>query len=105
MVLNAHMESNGSQTSLQVSWDHVPGDVDSYLVQLLSNDSSVQEQTLSPNTTRAQFDHLTPGSTYQASIYTRSGDLSNQVNVTAATGMLRQAQFSSSVKEKFLNQK
>ncbi|KAK3517590.1 hypothetical protein QTP70_012946 [Hemibagrus guttatus] len=85
MVLNAHMENSGSQTSLQVSWDQAPGDVDTYLVQLLSSDSAVQEQTLSPNTTRAQFDHLTPGSTYQASIYTRSGELSNQVNVTATT--------------------
>lgn len=87
MVLNAHMESNGSQTSLQVSWDQAPGDMDSYLVQLLSSDSAVQEQTLFPNTTRAQFDQLTPGSSYQALIYTRSGDLSNQVNVTATTGM------------------
>ncbi|KAB5542066.1 hypothetical protein PHYPO_G00087170 [Pangasianodon hypophthalmus] len=84
-VLNAHMESNGSQASLQVSWDQAPGDVDSYLVQLLSSDSAVQEQILSPNTTQAQFDRLTPGSTYQALIYTRSGDLSNQVNVTATT--------------------
>lgn len=87
MVLNAHLESNGSQTSLQVSWDQAPGDVDSYLVQLMSSDSAVQEQTLSPNTTQTQFDHLTPGSIYQASIYTRSGDLSNQVNVTATTGI------------------
>ncbi|KAF4079469.1 hypothetical protein AMELA_G00178360 [Ameiurus melas] len=85
MAPNAHMESNGSQTSLQVSWDPAPGDVDSYLVQLLSSDSAVQEQTLSPNTTRAQFDQLTPGSSYQALIYTRSGDLTNQVNVTATT--------------------
>lgn len=80
------MKSNGSQTSLQVSWDRAPGDVDSYLVQLLSSDSAVQGQTLSPNTTQAQFDHLTPGSTYQASIYTRRGELSNQVIVTATTG-------------------
>ncbi|XP_060758757.1 receptor-type tyrosine-protein phosphatase beta isoform X3 [Neoarius graeffei] len=85
MVLNAHLENNGSQTSLQVSWDQAPGDVDSYLVQLMSSDSAVQEQTLSPNTTQTRFDHLTPGSIYQASIYTRSGDLSNQVNVTATT--------------------
>ncbi|XP_058272942.1 receptor-type tyrosine-protein phosphatase beta isoform X2 [Hemibagrus wyckioides] len=85
MVLNAHMESNGSHTSLQVSWDQAPGDVDTYLVQLLSSDSAVQEKTLSPNTTRAQFNHLTPGSTYQASIYTRSGNLSTRVIVTATT--------------------
>lgn len=81
------MESNGSQTSLQVSWDPAPGDMDSYLVQLLSSGSTVQEQTVTPNTTQAQFDRLTPGSIYQASIYTRSGDLSNQANVTATTGM------------------
>ncbi|XP_027007234.2 receptor-type tyrosine-protein phosphatase beta isoform X1 [Tachysurus fulvidraco] len=85
MVFNAHMENNRSQTSLQVSWDQAPGDVDTYLVQLLSSDSAVQEQTLSSNTTQAQFDHLTPGSSYQASIYTRSGDLSTRVNVTAST--------------------
>ncbi|GAA6102630.1 receptor-type tyrosine-protein phosphatase beta isoform X1 [Tachysurus ichikawai] len=85
MVFNAHMENNRSQTRLQVSWDQAAGDVDTYLVQLLSSDSAVQEQTLSPNTTQAQFDHLTPGSSYQAFIYTRSGDLSTRVNVTAST--------------------
>ncbi|TSZ83246.1 Receptor-type tyrosine-protein phosphatase beta [Bagarius yarrelli] len=85
-VLNAHMENNGSQTSLQLFWDQAPGDVDSYVVRLLSSDSAVQEQTLTPNTTQAQFDRLTPGNTYQATIYTKSGDLNSRVNVTATTG-------------------
>ncbi|KAF5907896.1 receptor-type tyrosine-protein phosphatase beta-like, partial [Clarias magur] len=83
-VLNPRMESMGSQTSLRVSWDRAPGHVDSYLVQLLSNDSAVNS-SLSPNTTQALFDHLTPGTSYQARIYTRSGDLSNHVNLTATT--------------------
>ncbi|KAF7694166.1 receptor-type tyrosine-protein phosphatase beta [Silurus meridionalis] len=85
LVLNAHMENKGSQTGLQVSWDPATGDVDSYLIQLLSSDSLEREETLSPNTTQARFDHLTPGSTYQAFIYTKSGDLSSHVSVTATT--------------------
>uniref|UniRef100_A0AAR2LZN7 protein-tyrosine-phosphatase n=1 Tax=Pygocentrus nattereri TaxID=42514 RepID=A0AAR2LZN7_PYGNA len=60
-VSNLRVDSNGSQTSLRVSWDQSPGDVENYLVELLA----AQVKTLSPNSTEALFDHLSPGHTYQ----------------------------------------
>ncbi|XP_062850734.1 receptor-type tyrosine-protein phosphatase beta [Trichomycterus rosablanca] len=84
-VFNVKTENNGSQTSITVSWDQAYGDVDSYLVKLLYLGSDMQERNLTQDTTKVLFDHLKPGCTYQAVIYTRSGNLSNQVNVTGTT--------------------
>ncbi|KAI4878056.1 hypothetical protein NFI96_011663 [Prochilodus magdalenae] len=82
-VSNLRVESN--QTSLKVSWDKSPGDVDSYLVQLVAPESVPQEKTLSPDSTAALFEHLSPGYTYQLFVYTRSGNLTSHVNLTGST--------------------
>ncbi|XP_036432937.1 receptor-type tyrosine-protein phosphatase beta [Colossoma macropomum] len=84
-VSNLRVDSNGSQTSLKVSWDQSPGDVENYLVQLLAPESVPQVKTLSPNSTEALFDHLSPGHTYQIFVYTRSANLTKYINVMGST--------------------
>ncbi|KAG9280543.1 receptor-type tyrosine-protein phosphatase beta [Astyanax mexicanus] len=81
-VSNLRLDNNGSQTSLKVSWNLAPGDVDSYLV-VLSSEAVSQEKT--SDSTQAFFDYLSPGHTYQVSVYTRSADLTNRINVTGST--------------------
>ncbi|XP_072528839.1 receptor-type tyrosine-protein phosphatase beta [Salminus brasiliensis] len=82
-VSNLRLDSNRNQTSLKVSWDPAPGDVDSYLVVLLAPGSVPQNKT--PDCTEALFHNLSPGHTYEVSVYTRSANLSNHINATGST--------------------
>ncbi|XP_026863299.2 receptor-type tyrosine-protein phosphatase beta [Electrophorus electricus] len=84
-VSNALLENSGPGTGLKVSWDQARGDVDGYLVQLQGPGPSLQQRMLSPQGRETLFDHLSPGHAYHVSIFTRSGDLTNQLNVTGST--------------------
>lgn len=80
------MENNGNQKTLRVLWDKASGDVDSYLVNMTLPGSNSIEKAMSPNNTDVVFDSLSPGKTYQVSVSTRSGTLSNQTWITVKTG-------------------
>ncbi|KAL4660246.1 receptor-type tyrosine-protein phosphatase beta isoform X1 [Arapaima gigas] len=84
-VSNLRMESNGSQASLVVSWQHALGDVDSYLVTLSCPSSLPQQRSLPYSTTEIFFKDLTPGAEYQVSVHTLSGELSAQMNTSGRT--------------------
>jgi len=75
-----------NQTTLRVLWDKAFGDVDSYLVSLALPGSNSTEKALSPDSTDVMFDNLGPGKTYQVSVSTRSGTLSNKTWITGKTG-------------------
>lgn len=83
-VSNLRVGNNGDQT-LRVLWDKAFGDVDSYLVSLALPDSNSIEKVLSPDSTDVIFDNLSPGKTYQVSVSTRSGTLSNKTWITRKT--------------------
>uniref|UniRef100_A0A672QMH2 protein-tyrosine-phosphatase n=1 Tax=Sinocyclocheilus grahami TaxID=75366 RepID=A0A672QMH2_SINGR len=84
-VSNLRVENNGDQNTLRVLWDKASGDVDSYLVSLTLPGSNSIEKALSPNSTDVVFDSLSPGKTYQVSVSTRSGTLSNKTRITVKT--------------------
>ncbi|XP_051544635.1 LOW QUALITY PROTEIN: receptor-type tyrosine-protein phosphatase beta-like [Myxocyprinus asiaticus] len=84
-VSNLRVENNGSQNNLQVLWDQASGDVDSYLVSVISPGSKPIEKSLSSDTTAVMIHDLIPGKAYQVSVNTRSGTLSNQTWVTGRT--------------------
>lgn len=78
--------NNGNQKTLRVLWDKASGDVDSYHVNLTLPGSNSFEKAVSPNSTDVVFDSLSPGMTYQVSVSTRSGTLSNNTWITVKTG-------------------
>lgn len=80
------MENNGNQNTLRVLWDKASGDVDSYLVSLTLPGSNSIEKARSANSTDVMFDNLNPGKTYQVSVSTISGTLSNKTWITVKTG-------------------
>ncbi|XP_055761673.1 receptor-type tyrosine-protein phosphatase beta-like, partial [Salvelinus fontinalis] len=84
-VSNLKLENNNTQDSLRASWSRPQGDVDSIVVTLSSSGTSPLEKTLSSDTTKALFHQLTPGRTYQVSVATKSGELSNQSTASANT--------------------
>ncbi|XP_016340007.1 receptor-type tyrosine-protein phosphatase beta isoform X4 [Sinocyclocheilus anshuiensis] len=84
-VSNLRVENNGNQKTLRVLWDKASGDVDSYLVNLTLHGSNSFEKAMSPNSTDVVFDSLSPGKTYQVSVSTRSGTLSNKTWITVKT--------------------
>ncbi|XP_043092464.1 receptor-type tyrosine-protein phosphatase beta [Puntigrus tetrazona] len=84
-VSNLRAESNGNQKTLRVLWEKASGDVDSYLVNLTLPGSNSIEKAVSPNSTDVVFDSLSPGNTYQVSVSTRSGTLSNKTWITVKT--------------------
>uniref|UniRef100_A0A673N6K6 protein-tyrosine-phosphatase n=1 Tax=Sinocyclocheilus rhinocerous TaxID=307959 RepID=A0A673N6K6_9TELE len=80
--------SRQAQTGIRlvkVLWDKASGDVDSYLVNLTLHGSNSFEKAMSPNSTDVVFDSLSPGKTYQVSVSTRSGTLSNKTWITVKT--------------------
>uniref|UniRef100_A0A8K9UNM4 protein-tyrosine-phosphatase n=1 Tax=Oncorhynchus mykiss TaxID=8022 RepID=A0A8K9UNM4_ONCMY len=84
-VSNLKLENNNTQDSLRASWSQPQGDVDSIVVTLSSSGTTPLEKTLSSDTTKAHFHQLTPGRTYQVSVATKSGELSNQSTASANT--------------------
>ncbi|XP_067248539.1 receptor-type tyrosine-protein phosphatase beta isoform X3 [Chanodichthys erythropterus] len=86
-VSNLRVENNGNQNTLRVLWDKASGDVDSYLVNLTLPGSNSIEKDLSPSSTDVVFDSLSPGKSYQVSVSTRSGTLSNKTWITGKTGL------------------
>ncbi|KAM9846095.1 receptor-type tyrosine-protein phosphatase beta [Aulostomus maculatus] len=83
-VSNLTAKYNNS-TSLWLSWQLPTGDVDALFVKLSSNDTTLWESTLPLNTTQATIDQLTPGSAYQVTVVSRSGELTNQSGITVHT--------------------
>ncbi|RXN30220.1 receptor-type tyrosine- phosphatase beta-like protein [Labeo rohita] len=84
-VSNLRVENNGNQNTLRVLWDKASGDVDSYLVSLTLPGSNSIEKARSANSTDVMFDNLNPGKTYQVSVSTISGTLSNKTWITVKT--------------------
>uniref|UniRef100_A0A674BU25 protein-tyrosine-phosphatase n=1 Tax=Salmo trutta TaxID=8032 RepID=A0A674BU25_SALTR len=84
-VSNLQLENDNTQDSLRASWSQPQGDVDSIVVTLSSSGTTPLEKTLSSDTTKALFHQLTPGRTYQVSVATKSGELSNQSTASANT--------------------
>ncbi|XP_073703352.1 receptor-type tyrosine-protein phosphatase beta [Garra rufa] len=84
-VSNLRVENNGNQNTLRVLWDKASGDVDSYLVSLTLPGSKSIEKAMSANSTDVVFDGLSSGKTYQVSVSTSSGTLSNKTWITAKT--------------------
>ncbi|XP_073725516.1 receptor-type tyrosine-protein phosphatase beta [Misgurnus anguillicaudatus] len=78
-VSNLRVEKNGNQNILKVLWDKASGDVDRYLVRLTSSKSTPIEKSVSSDTTEVIFDNLSPEKTYQVSVNTISGQLSNKM--------------------------
>uniref|UniRef100_A0A9J8AXI2 protein-tyrosine-phosphatase n=1 Tax=Cyprinus carpio carpio TaxID=630221 RepID=A0A9J8AXI2_CYPCA len=84
-ISNLRVENNGNQKTLRVLWDKASGDVDSYLINLTLPGSNSFVKAMSPNSTDVVFDSLIPGKTYQVSVSTRSGTLSNNTQITVKT--------------------
>ncbi|KAM6895658.1 receptor-type tyrosine-protein phosphatase beta [Xenentodon cancila] len=78
-------KDNNSSTSLWLSWQQPEGDVDTLAVTVTSNSSTIWEKTLPPDATDVAVDQLTPGSAYQVTVTSRSGNLTNQSDVTVRT--------------------
>nr|ACN64933.1 protein tyrosine phosphatase [Danio rerio] len=81
-VSKLRTENNSDQNSIRVLWDKASGDVDSYLVSLTTPGSSSIEKVLPPDNTDVVFENLSPGKSYQVSVSTRSGALSNKTWIT-----------------------
>ncbi|XP_029901748.1 receptor-type tyrosine-protein phosphatase beta-like isoform X2 [Myripristis murdjan] len=75
---------NGSR--LWLSWRRPDGDLDAVTVAVVSSDGTARrEKSLPPDATEAEFDQLTPGSAYQVTVTSWSGELTGQSEVTART--------------------
>ncbi|XP_029968954.1 receptor-type tyrosine-protein phosphatase beta [Salarias fasciatus] len=83
-VSNITVVENNS-TSLLLSWQQPDGDGDGLSVSLSSNGTTVWESTLPHNSTQVALRQLTPGSAYQLSVTSRSGELISQSEFTVET--------------------
>ncbi|XP_030296412.1 receptor-type tyrosine-protein phosphatase beta [Sparus aurata] len=81
----SNVTADNNSTCLSLSWQQPEGDLDSLVVTISTNDTSRWEMMLPPNTTEVTIDQLTPGSAYQVVVTSRSGELTNQSEVTART--------------------
>uniref|UniRef100_A0A665TBP3 protein-tyrosine-phosphatase n=1 Tax=Echeneis naucrates TaxID=173247 RepID=A0A665TBP3_ECHNA len=79
-VSNLTAESNS--TSLWLSWQQPTGDLDTLVVVLSANGTSLWETTLPSDATEVSIHWLTPGSTYQVAVTSRSGELTSQSEST-----------------------
>ncbi|XP_029350961.1 receptor-type tyrosine-protein phosphatase beta [Echeneis naucrates] len=82
-VSNLTAESNS--TSLWLSWQQPTGDLDTLVVVLSANGTSLWETTLPSDATEVSIHWLTPGSTYQVAVTSRSGELTSQSESTVST--------------------
>ncbi|XP_056223519.1 receptor-type tyrosine-protein phosphatase beta-like [Seriola aureovittata] len=75
-----------NSTSLLLSWQRPKGDLDELIVTLFStNGTSRWETTLPSDATEVAIHQLTPGSTYQVAVTSRSGELTSQSESTVST--------------------
>ncbi|XP_056131706.1 receptor-type tyrosine-protein phosphatase beta-like [Lampris incognitus] len=82
---NLTTDSGSQGTSLSLSWQRPEGDLDEIVVTLSANGTNLQELPLPPDVTEVAFDHLTPGSAYQITVESISGNLTSQSTVIART--------------------
>ncbi|XP_061770385.1 receptor-type tyrosine-protein phosphatase beta [Nerophis ophidion] len=80
-----NLSADSNSTSLWLSWKRPEGDVDALVVSLRSNNTSEHKTSLPPDATGSVIDQLTPGSAYQVTVTSRSGELLNQSEVRART--------------------
>nr|XP_046234726.1 receptor-type tyrosine-protein phosphatase beta isoform X2 [Scatophagus argus] len=81
----SNLTADYNSTRLSLSWQQPDGDVDALVVTLSTNGTSRWEKTLPPDATGVAVDQLTPGSTYQVGVTSRSGKLTNQSEITIST--------------------
>ncbi|XP_026217462.1 receptor-type tyrosine-protein phosphatase beta isoform X2 [Anabas testudineus] len=74
-----------NRTSVWLSWQRPEGDLDAVTITLSTNGMSLWETTLPPNVTEVTVDQLTPGSAYQVTVMSKSGELKNQSKITVRT--------------------
>ncbi|KAF7707793.1 hypothetical protein HF521_019011, partial [Silurus meridionalis] len=85
-VTELRVENGGSVDSLNTFWTPAKGEVDEYLISLMSPSSSTeQEAVLLPNMSYWLFRGLIPGQAYQVSVRTKSGELTNEAQAAGRT--------------------
>ncbi|XP_041833313.1 receptor-type tyrosine-protein phosphatase beta [Melanotaenia boesemani] len=82
-VFNITAVNNG--TSLWLSWQHPDGDVNALVITCFFSGMKVWETILPPDATDVVIHQLTPGSTYQVAVTSRSDTLTNQSETTVRT--------------------
>ncbi|XP_054480416.1 receptor-type tyrosine-protein phosphatase beta [Anoplopoma fimbria] len=83
-VANLTVDHSNS-TGLLLSWQQPEGDLDALMVTVSANGTSFWDATLPPDGTEVAVDQLTPGSAYQVAVTTRSGQLTNQSEISVRT--------------------
>ncbi|TTJ07841.1 Receptor-type tyrosine-protein phosphatase beta [Bagarius yarrelli] len=85
-VTQLKLKNNGSEDSLIISWTPAEGEVDEYLISIMSLSSSqIPLVRLLPNTSHWLFRGLTPGQVYQASVRSKSGELTSEAKTAGRT--------------------
>ncbi|XP_059181909.1 receptor-type tyrosine-protein phosphatase beta-like [Centropristis striata] len=77
--------ANATSTDLLLSWQQPEGDLDALVVAVSSNGTTHLETTLPPNATELAVHQLTPGSAYQVTVTSRSGELTSQSESSVRT--------------------
>lgn len=72
--------------ALLVSWRRPDGDLDSVVVSVSGNDTSLWTATVAPDATNVSLGQLTPGTAYLVLVQSRSGRLTNQSEASIRTG-------------------
>ncbi|KAM3588202.1 uncharacterized protein V6R79_023919 [Siganus canaliculatus] len=80
-----NLTASAAATSLSLSWQQPEGDLDALVVSVSTNGTTRWETTLPPNATEVAVDQLTPGSAYDVTVTTRSGQLTNQSEISVRT--------------------
>uniref|UniRef100_A0A8C3RWH3 Fibronectin type-III domain-containing protein n=1 Tax=Chelydra serpentina TaxID=8475 RepID=A0A8C3RWH3_CHESE len=84
-VSDLMVTSDGSLDTLKVTWKRPLGNLDFYNITLSHLGSIKEIKTLQPRVTEAQFDKLIPGSLYQVTVSTISGELFTDKMATGRT--------------------
>ncbi|KAI9518090.1 hypothetical protein NQZ68_040211 [Dissostichus eleginoides] len=87
----SNLNADHNDNSFLLSWLQPEGDLDALFVVVVAglstNETSRWEMTLLPNDTEVVVDQLTPGSAYQVTVTTISGELTSQSELTVRTGL------------------
>ncbi|XP_006121625.2 receptor-type tyrosine-protein phosphatase beta isoform X1 [Pelodiscus sinensis] len=84
-VSDLMVTSDGSLDTLKVKWKRPPGSLNFYNITLSHLGAIKEIKTLQPHVTEVQFDKLTPGSLYQVTVSTISGELFTDKMATGRT--------------------
>ncbi|XP_074868976.1 receptor-type tyrosine-protein phosphatase beta isoform X2 [Carettochelys insculpta] len=84
-VSDLMVTSDGSLDTLKVTWKRPPGSVNFYNITLSHLGAIKEIRSLQPQVTEVQFDKLTPGSLYQVTVSTISGELFTDKMATGRT--------------------